>query len=159
MNDNIAEVLASLPEELRRAAKRLWSHSHEITAEATDTLAASYRLLRQVCGNPDVLSAAGSQLADEVASHIAQAREHIDQTYPAASQSWQGPGAESFREYLPRLSGALHSVQASAVHTAEAVDVFSAGVADIYATIVQRTERADEEVVATVSATRRCASG
>lgn len=148
-------VLATLPERLRRAADRLWRHSSEATDEVTETLTVSYQVLRRVCGDPESIAVAGDLLSTVVAAEIGAARGAIDTAGPQVTRAWQGTGAESFGEYLPRLSATLAAVEDGARDTAEAVALFGSGVASLYAAVVERTEATDAEVAATVAATRQ----
>lgn len=155
MNESMTAVLDSLPPRLRQAAERLWREASRSTEEVTETLRVSYRVLRQVCGEPESLAAAGRLLTERVAAEIGEARDAIDTAYPAATESWQGGGAESFRSYLPRLSSTLRSVADSVTRTAEAVAIFRDGVEEIHTAVVERTELAGTEVAAVTAASRQ----
>lgn len=155
MNDGMTAVLDTLPQRLRQAARQLWDDARETTDEVTETLRVSYKLLRQACGDPELLAGAGRLLSDRVAAEIGEARGKIDANYPAATRSWQGAGAETFRQYLPRLSVSLKSVHDSVGHTAAAVNLFQDGVTSLYTTIVDRTAYTDAEVTAAKLAARQ----
>ncbi|HZE41087.1 MAG TPA: hypothetical protein VE172_19995, partial [Stackebrandtia sp.] len=82
MSDTAHGAMPTVPDDLRPAAERLWRHAGGFGDEVAETLAACLRILRELRGDPERLSAARDLLTTGVAARIATARGDLDAGYP-----------------------------------------------------------------------------
>lgn len=149
--ESMAEVLASLPADLRPAARDLSAKACAVTGDAEPALAIAFRILREAKGAPERLDA-GSELLDRaVADRIVRARDEVGTAGARLSGTWVGGGAEAFADYVPKLTGAMRSVADSAVKTAAAVRLFREALTELWRRIVERTRHSAGEVTAAVA--------
>jgi len=139
-------VLSELPEDLRPGATRLWRRAERVTNEATETLMYSYRVLGAVPGDPELLQDGTDLLRSNVAGGLTQMVTELDSCHSEVSQAWQGYGSESFRQYMPRLTGTISDLQQSATDAATAVAAFQEGLVLLWARLLSRVDRTADEV-------------
>lgn len=139
-------VLSELPADLRPGATRLWQRTERVTNEATETLMYSYRVLGAVPGDPELLQDGADLLRSNVADGLAQVATDLNSCHSEVSQAWQGYGSESFRQYMPRLTGTISDLQQSANDTASAVTAFQESLVLLWARLLNRVDRTADEV-------------
>ncbi|MEV0648554.1 hypothetical protein AB0I28_25155 [Phytomonospora sp. NPDC050363] len=149
--ESMSSILASLPVDLRAAAADLYAKVIVVAWEAEETLAISFKILRETRGKPELLDS-GSELLDRsVAAEIIAARDEIGAAGARFTGSWTGGGAESFNTYLPKLLAVIESMEESALTTAEAVRLFRQALDDLWQRVVERTWNTGAEVTAAVA--------
>lgn len=151
MTESISSIMRSLPEDLQPSAQRLWDNANGITDAAAETLLVSYRVLREIRGDPRLLASGRDLLVGGVVTALADASRDIDQTYPAVTATWQGGGAETFVEYIHRLSRSIQSCEDSAAGVARAVWLFRESVTALWSKVVDRTTWAADEVAVAIA--------
>ncbi|WP_285664905.1 WXG100 family type VII secretion target [Actinorhabdospora filicis] len=149
--ESMADILPTLPADLRPAAQDLYGKATAVSPDAGETLALAFRVLREAKGDPERLDAGSDLLDGKVAAEIGRARDEIGQAAAALSPSWSGGGSEAFQAYLPRLTGAMGSMADSAARTARAVRAFRRALAELWGRIVDRTWLTGGEITAVVA--------
>lgn len=144
-------VLPTLPDDLRPVAIDLWEQARAVTDDVTDTLAMSYRILRNVRGEPASLDVGAEVIGMEVTASLSGAREDVDRACPAAGRAWGGQSGDSFAEYLPQMSTAIQSAHDSAAVTAEALFEYRESIVALWSEVVAKAERTGSEVAAAKS--------
>lgn len=151
MTESMAEILPTLPADLRPAAQDLYTKATAVTPDAAETLALAFRVLREAKGEPDRLDAGSDLLDGKVAAEIAHARDAVGQAGATLSPAWSGGGADAFQAYLPRLTGAMGSMADSAARTARAVRAFRRALTELWGRIVERTWLTGGEITTVVA--------
>lgn len=145
-------VLSELPEDIRSGARLLWRRAERVTDEATETLLYSYKVLGAVPGDTALLQDCSDTLRTNVVGELSEVVAELDACRAQVDNAWTGDGSEAFRAYMPQLTQSIGDLQQSAGDTAEAVSVFSDAMVLLWNRLVNRVDRAADEVRLAVSA-------